>query len=560
MLKPSATQSNGASLSGGLAGLRALNNVHRARTVPELHQVLDRHLERLLPETPAAIVLHEEGAYRVELRHGRCSWYVGEILDEPHWDGACVQIPLRYGDDEVGVFVLGVHDLASVGEEIIALADQAAIALVNLHLQSDVLRTTEHYCASLQAFEEGFVLFKERDADVAGARFLELMVSMLGTQAGALLLLDRTSDLDSPLRIQHLHGVPESTIDELYSRSHQWWPAMAVRRAAGVQRRSADGSRFDDLDASIAPAVMESVVHVPLRYHGVQIGLALVFNVADHDAFRLDLERARRLGELGAALFHRISLEQTALDAQTAEARQELATDIHTRLVPRATPELDGIDIGWNSLTAHHDAGDYIDLLVAADNSMHATLADVSGHSVESALLVHTFRAAYRAYFDRAQIEDVAAFLNQETYGESQATGMFIGATLLSVSPDRSRLRAVIAGHTTLLWYRSETDKIELIAPTSPSLGLFEESSFASARCEPTAGDVVLLYSDGAVDATDSRRERFGQTRLQQALRQVARHGQSARDCAKSIVAAIDEFTEGEKVEDDVSVIVLRWV
>src|SRR5262249_10506455 len=122
---------------------------------------------------------------------------------------------------------------------------------------------------------------------------------------------------------------------------------------------------------------------------------------------------------------------------------------------------------------------------------------------------------------------------------------------------DRSGLVRHAGAHEDMLVYRSASATVEVIATSGTWVGAtadisdgLEDGEF---RLEP--GDVLLLYTDGAIEAQNSAGEQFGLSRLSDVLLQNA--GLTPGSLVKVLLGAISDFMDEQ--HDDVSLVVLRY-
>jgi serine phosphatase RsbU (regulator of sigma subunit) len=87
-----------------------------------------------------------------------------------------------------------------------------------------------------------------------------------------------------------------------------------------------------------------------------------------------------------------------------------------------------------------------------------------------------------------------------------------------------------------------------------PPLGVESDPAYLPSGMDLASGEVVVLYSDGLVDAVDARDEAFGQARLAQV---IARCGGGADEVGESILAAFGKHIQGRAPLDDVSIVCL---
>src|SRR5690606_16553980 len=114
------------------------------------------------------------------------------------------------------------------------------------------------------------------------------------------------------------------------------------------------------------PGVLQEMVIMPLRYHGVQAGVCVLFNPKAEGAQARDyIGRLQSFGQLAAALLHRLSLERVREDSISIERELQIAETIQKRLVPSEAPPCENYDFAWHSLSAKSIGGDYVDFIMS---------------------------------------------------------------------------------------------------------------------------------------------------------------------------------------------------
>jgi serine phosphatase RsbU (regulator of sigma subunit) len=535
-------------------------NLHACRTPAELGERLAEELLRLQPNLSAALCLASDRGpqWRVERQFGDCPWAAGSEVDRRPWQAACTSLPVRYQNHELGALVVDADLTAAERELLAALLTHYGVALVNLTLHAESKQATEHYCASLQALEEGIVLFQEEESDAVLARLLSLSTSMMHAMAGGLYVLRDIGRPDSGLQLAQALGIPEPMLHDFQGPDGAAWPDCLVGQPAQFLTRG------DDPDAPLAgidpyrtPPILTNVVVVPLRYHGVDAGLCVLFNAAvEADSASERLSRVQSLGQLGAALLHRLQLEAVAAHNRAIARELQIAETIQRRLLPTKSPDTDEYTFAWRSIAAQYIGGDYVDLLHTDDGTIHATVADVSGHGINSALLMSSFRGAYRGDAPWHQPAELARKLNREVAHEVGSTGMFITTALLRIAADTRQVTITSAGHNPVLHYRAASQDIVGIDSHGPPLGFVEDATFEQQQIVLADGDVLLSYTDGVTEATDENLDMFGEERLKALLLRHA--AASPHDLVEAIQADLCGFTGRERCDDDVSILVVK--
>jgi sigma-B regulation protein RsbU (phosphoserine phosphatase) len=96
---------------------------------------------------------------------------------------------------------------------------------------------------------------------------------------------------------------------------------------------------------------------------------------------------------------------------------------------------------------------------------------------------------------------------------------------------------------------------VERLASTSTVLGLFKEWECSLSECQLSAGDVLVLYTDGVTEACNDAGEEFGEHRLIEALRRYRDRPCSA--LLASLADDVQQFSPGRQY-DDITLIVSR--
>jgi sigma-B regulation protein RsbU (phosphoserine phosphatase) len=124
----------------------------------------------------------------------------------------------------------------------------------------------------------------------------------------------------------------------------------------------------------------------------------------------------------------------------------------------------------------------------------------------------------------------------------------------LSLTVQSGHVRYLNAGHIPPLVVRGQA--IEELPGGSIALGFMPEAEFTERTASLADGDVLVIVSDGVVEAVNAADDFFGDERLRAAL--AASTGQSARMMGLSVLGALQAFVGQKRPHDDVSIVVVR--
>lgn len=555
-----ATNDNPADLFAIWGEAISMASLHACRTELEAAEAMTLELERLVPGADMALCLASglDSRKRVDLIAGEtCPWAVGDEVALSSWQVPEEQkMPVRYRDHELGTLVVGRPIEDEERALLAAMLAHYGVAIVNLTLNAESRNATDNYCASLQALEEGIVLFQEEDGEAVQARLLSLASSMLHATAAALYVLRDVGNADSGLELKQVLGIPESLLEGFESSDGTAWPQGLLSVPTELHVLDADGGLAGLAPASLPP-ILQNIVSLPLRYHGVEAGICILFNsTIDASNSKDHIGRVHSLGQLGAALLHRLQLESMAAHSRAIARELQIAETIQKRLIPATAPETGEYEFAWSSIAAQHIGGDYLDLVSSDLGDIHAVVADVSGHGINSALLMSSFRSTYRGDAPWTEPGDLAGSLNNEVVHEVGATGMFITAVVLRLEQGTRQMTMTSAGHNPVYIYRADTDEVEEVDSDGPPLGFLGDAKYGEKTFTLAPQDVVLLYTDGVTEATNADLDMYEEERLIAVLRENA--GRSADDIISAVQTSLVEFTGSERQDDDVSILVIK--
>ena len=214
---------------------------------------------------------------------------------------------------------------------------------------------------------------------------------------------------------------------------------------------------------------------------------------------------------LGYAATRRVLANERLLVSLGEEMRA--ATRIQNSILPRTKPEMGSFHLAVRYAPMTAVAGDFYDFLVIRPGCLGIVVADVTGHGVPAALVASMVKVAVSAHMDvGAEPGKVIAGLNSTLC--RQAPGQY--ATAVYVFLDQARRMGCYsaAGHPPLLlWHRAARTLLEL-NESGLLLGVRPSEEYAQTEFTLEAGDRLLVYTDGLVEAVNARGEAFGEAQL----------------------------------------------
>ena len=280
----------------------------------------------------------------------------------------------------------------------------------------------------------------------------------------------------------------------------------------------------------LALAVANIVPRIGKKYLAIQsrvsaIGTLILAAAVIHENSRtfLNLREYPFLEPIAFALFvfsqGWVAAEKVFVDERrllSIENELAIAREIQTSILPSGVPELSHLRISaaYRPMTAV--AGDFYSFITVDSNRTGFLVADVSGHGVPAALIAAMLKVAMQSVVPCAHDpREVLRGLNRALSG--QLRDQFVTAAYLLIDTQHGNALYSAAGHPPLLRWRG--GKLERIESNGIVFGVIPEPDYPVCNMPIQPGDRFLLYTDGVIEPENARGDFFGDSRLEEVVR-----------------------------------------
>ena len=234
-----------------------------------------------------------------------------------------------------------------------------------------------------------------------------------------------------------------------------------------------------------------------------------------------------------------------------------VAKEVQQSLLPKKDPTIQGFDIAGTSIYCDETGGDYYDFININEGRLAVVVGDVSGHGISSALLMATARALImlRASMPgRAAsiINDVNRHLSLDTYD----TDNFMTFFYCELTPAVRDVCWIRAGHDPALTYDPDSDTFDVLKGDGMAVGVDYSFEYEEFQCTLTAGQVVLIGTDGIWEMRNETGEMYGKERLKEIIR--TNYSAIAKEIITIITDDLKKFRGSKQPEDDVTMVVIK--
>jgi len=305
-----------------------------------------------------------------------------------------------------------------------------------------------------------------------------------------------------------------------------------------------------------------SIVSVPLLARNKLIGVLCVAKDVEYGFVKEDLELITTFADQAAVAIDNSRLIRELIDKERLQQELLVAQKIQLRLLPQSQPKLNGFQIDGVSYPAYEVGGDYFDYIQIDEQhrTLGVVIADVSGKGTSAAFYMAELKGIVQS-LARIYPHSPKEFLCRanETIARGLEKASFISALYGIIDTERNLFQLSNAGHCPAVVVQG--DDARLIKMKGLALGLDKGTLFSQhvseTHIELNIGDVVVLYTDGVIEAVDKHEEQFGYDRLMEVVRLSRK--KTASEIKNDIFNAVNFFTnDGGAVRDDLTIVVLK--
>jgi serine phosphatase RsbU (regulator of sigma subunit) len=481
---------------------------------------------------------------------------------------AAVAVPLLVTEELIGLFaVYPPRGRALAPDEtalLSALAVQLGVAVQNARLHEQATRlaaereqalAAESQSArelrSLYEISQSFVHELTLDATIDA--FVRAVVGLLGVDAAVLRLPDERGDELVPVRVHVSEPRLEDAVGSILARPQRLAKLPGRRLFRSGRPLVLDAESAGNLGASyelLVPFLERGATCVVVPVNAPTELLATL-TLLSLDAARPITGRAL---ELADSIVRQAAI---AIDrARLYEQQKSFSDTMQRSLLPRSQPDVPGLDVGavYASSARMEVGGDVYDFITLPDGRLAVALGDVTGHGIDAtadmAMTKFVFRSLTR---EHPEPGDFLAFANEVALGELGAE-KFVTLVYVTIDPASGQLVCASAGHPQPRLVRPD-GTAEAIDVGGLALGIDSEQTYDEVREQLEPGSLVVLYTDGVVEARGADGELWGHERLDRCL--AEHRGLPAAEVAERTIASCREFAGGD-LEDDCAIVVVK--
>jgi phosphoserine phosphatase RsbU/P len=379
---------------------------------------------------------------------------------------------------------------------------------------------------------------------------LDRMFDHLRPDRGAILLKGKDGGYQ-PAANRSAEGRPESLV---FSRSLV--REVAEKGMAALVFDVQADERFAAAQSMLLSGI-RSLVAAPLLDPDGTLGLIVLESRAGVRQFsEEDLELLVSLASVAALHLRNLALAMEAAERRRLQEELALARRIQVALLPDHLPEVPGWELYGGNIPSRGVSGDYYEVLTRCDGrECVLMIADVAGKGMAASLLTVSLQALSAGPIeDGLPPDEICARLSRQLYRRTPPE-KYATAFLGILEPATGRLRYTNAGHNPPLVLRA-SGLAEELGSTGVPLGLLPQAPYRAGETTLAPGEILVLYTDGLVEAENPDGNEYGLDRLKEACWRGK--GETCGNLALVLSRDLEGFARGVPFADDRTLVLAR--
>ena len=236
------------------------------------------------------------------------------------------------------------------------------------------------------------------------------------------------------------------------------------------------------------------------------------------------------------------------------ESEAEIARFLLARMSRMDSLEEPGIS--HLCLAAESFSGDLIAVARSSAGDLYGMLVDSTGHGLSAAIHLVPVTTAFYDMAERGFTLDSMARRMNQAIKDYSPPDRFVAVTLVRILAREMQLEVLNAGNPAALLVDTDRQIRRSFRSGSVPLGILDDAAFRCRVevCRVAEGELLLLCSDGLIEACNPGGIAFGSDGLARAIGSIAED----QDPVAAIRACFDDHCNGASPLDDVTMLALR--
>ncbi|QHL88802.1 SpoIIE family protein phosphatase [Nibribacter ruber] len=255
-----------------------------------------------------------------------------------------------------------------------------------------------------------------------------------------------------------------------------------------------------------------------------------------------------------------LRLVTESLQNERYKEELKIASLVQDRLIPKTFPTDTWFEISSYSQAAKEVGGDFYDFLQLSESRIAIIIGDVSGKGISAAFHMAQMKGIFHGLMQQDMLPDEFMVQANSALSRCLERTSFITSALYIIDYKMQGVSFARAGHCHTLYYNAMTEDTFYFQTEGLGLGIVRDKSYAKRihrlHYDYNPGDVMVIYTDGIVEARSPEQDEYGEERLKYMLSQT--YHLEAEDIKSAIINDVSEFSN-DILYDDQTLLVIKF-
>lgn len=331
----------------------------------------------------------------------------------------------------------------------------------------------------------------------------------------------------------------------------------ALSRQGIFIRDTRDDARMAQ-NAQLDQIYIASIILVPLMQGNKVFGVLAVVSRRGNFLFTADhFSQIQTFADYTSLTINSLFTYLQLLEKQEMERELGIAAEIQGQLLPSHLPRVSSISLAAFSLPAKGVSGDYYDVINIRKGQILMAVCDVAGKGIPASLVMVMIRTIIHlvAHQPGMSVSRILDIVNWGIAGKVSLDRFATGA-LISYDFVERRLEYSNAAHHPLLIFRSRHRTFETLDTEGIPIGLEKKTKYAQLETILHPDDIVLLYTDGIIEAMNEEGRQYSLESLQQVI--LDNSALPPEKLKRAIIDDMNAFVGKAKQHDDQTFLLMK--
>lgn len=305
----------------------------------------------------------------------------------------------------------------------------------------------------------------------------------------------------------------------------------------------------------------KSLIILPIKSKSQSFGVLYLLKDIEQGFDRETINVLRTFTSQTILTIDNLRLINESITNERYKEELKIATKVQDSLIPKIFPIDSWFEISTHAKAAKEVGGDFFDFLQLSESRIAIIIGDVSGKGISAAFHMAQMKGIFHGLMQ--QDMPPSEFMKQANSALSRCLEKtsFITSALYIIDYRMKGFMFARAGHCHTLYYNAMMDDVFYFQTEGLGLGIIRDKSYSAHVREMyydyNPGDVMVVYTDGIVEARNSKNEEYGEDQLQYMLTQT--YHLEAEDIKCAIINDLEEFTGPDNLYDDQTLLVIKF-